>query len=284
MLPVMREFSVNVDHIATLRQARRENFPDPVQFALVAESAGADGVTCHLRSDRRHIQDKDVADLKASISGELNVEMAATDEMIDVVLAIKPHQISLVPERPEEVTTEGGLDLSSRFDKVKPYAERIVDAGVRLSVFIEAEEEKITLAKELGASRVEFNTDAYARGTYTRTPSGQGLTLGVRKNPIGHSHNNHASQGNNTRNTYPHNPGEVDRFIELFQRMARYAESLGLEAHVGHGLDYRNIPALAGIAEISGASIGFAIVARALEVGMKQAVTEMAVLMGKKIS
>ena len=242
----MRELSVNVDHVATVRQARKERFPDPVALALEAEAGGADGITCHLRSDRRHIQDSDVRGLKDAISGELNLEMAATDEMTRVALEIKPHQVSLVPERPEEVTTQGGLDLRARFDDIKPYAERIASAGIRLSFFIEAEEGMIELAARLGARRVEFNADHYARA-------------------------------------YARDPGNVREFVELFGNMARFVNSLKLAAHIGHALDYENIPPLMQIGEIAGASIGFAIVARALKVGMRQAVAEMANLMGKEI-
>ncbi|MBN2378459.1 pyridoxine 5'-phosphate synthase [candidate division WOR-3 bacterium] len=238
----MRILSVNVDHVATVRQARKETFPDPVKLALEAEIGGADGITCHLRSDRRHIQDTDVRRLKQAIKGELNVEMAATHEMVGIVLEIAPHQVSLVPERPEEVTTEGGLDLVTRFDAVKPYAEKLVNAGIRLSFFIEAEEEMIERARDLGASNVEFNTDAYAR-----------------------------------------NPDEESEYVALFRERARFATEYGLEVHIGHALDYENIKPLMGIPEIKGASIGFVIVARALEVGMKQAVREMARLMGKDV-
>jgi len=238
----MRILSVNVDHVATVRQARKETFPDPCKLALEAEAGGADGITCHLRSDRRHIADEDVKRLKQTIKGELNVEMAATDEMVGIMLDIVPHQVSLVPERPEEVTTEGGLDLMTRFDAVKPYAKRFVDAGIRLSFFIEAEEEMMKRAQDLGASNVEFNTDAYARET-----------------------------------------GRRDEFVKLFADRAGFASELGLETHIGHALDYENISPLMDIPEIKGASIGFAIIARALEVGMKQAVTEMARLMGKDV-
>ncbi|TKJ43121.1 pyridoxine 5'-phosphate synthase [candidate division TA06 bacterium B3_TA06] len=242
----MRELSVNVDHIATLREARRERFPDPVEFALEAETGGADGITCHLRCDRRHIKEADVRRLKEAISGELNLEMAATEEMTRIALEIKPHQVSLVPERPEEVTTQGGLDLRARFKDVKPYAERITGAGIRLSVFIEAAEEMIELAQKLGAKRVEFNTDHYARA-------------------------------------YPSGSGSYLEFIESFRKMAGFANTLGIEAHVGHALDYDNIAPLMEIEEIVGASIGFTIVARALKVGIRQAVREMGHLMGKKV-
>ncbi len=242
ILPFMRELSVNVDHIATLREARRERFPDPVEFALEAEAGGADGITCHLRCDRRHIKEADVRRLKEAIGGELNLEMAATEEMTRIALEIKPHQVSLVPERPEEVTTQGGLDLLARFGDVKPCAERLIAAGIRLSVFIEAAEEMIELAQKLGAKRVEFNTDAYA-----------------------------------------HQPERRAEFVELFRERARFANTLGLEAHIGHALDYENISPLMEIEEIAGASIGFTIVARALKVGIRQAVAEMAILMGKEV-
>lgn len=225
-----------------MREARRERFPDPVEMALLAEAGGADGITCHLRSDRRHIQDEDVRRLKSAIKGELNVEMAATDEMTQIVLEIKPHQASLVPERADEVTTEGGLDLEARFDAVRPYAERLTDAGIRLSVFIEAREETISYAKRLGAARVEFNTDAYAR-----------------------------------------HPERRNEFIHLFRERAKFAQDSGLEVHIGHALDYDNIQPLMEIQEIKGASIGFAIIARALKTGMRDAVREMATLMGKSV-
>lgn len=242
----MRILSVNVDHVATVRQARKESFPDPVKLALEAEAGGASGITCHLRSDRRHIQDDDVRRLKQAIEGELNVEMAATSEMSAIAFEIMPAQVSLVPERPEEVTTEGGLDLVTRFENVKPYAENIVAAGIRLSFFIEAEEEMITLAKELGASNVEFNTDAYAKA-------------------------------------FARQPDRGAEFVALFRERARFAADLGLDVHIGHALDYENIPSLTEIEEIKGASIGFAIVARALEVGMRQAVAEMISLMRKEV-
>lgn len=248
MLPVMRarfrELSVNVDHVATVRQARQEKFPDPVELAVQAESGGANGITCHLRSDRRHIQDDDVKRLKEKIAGELNLEMAATDEMLAIALAVMPAQVSLVPERPEEVTTQGGLDLRSRFDDIKPYAEKITGAGIRLSFFIEAEKEMIELAQRLGASRVEFNTDHYAKA-------------------------------------FVSNPAKASGFVDLFREMAELTGSLGMETHIGHALDYDNIGTLMEIREISGASIGFAIVARALVVGMEQAVEEMIKLMRK---
>jgi pyridoxine 5-phosphate synthase len=210
------------------------------------ELSVADGITCHLRSDRRHIQDDDVRRLKDAISGELNIEMAATDEMTRIALEILPHQVSLVPERPEEVTTEGGLDLAARFEDVRPFADRLIAAGIRLSVFIEAEEEMIRFASRLGAKRVEFNTDHYARA-------------------------------------YLSGPGSYIEFIESFRKMAGFADSLGIEAHVGHALDYDNVSPLMEIEGIEGVSIGFAVVARALRVGMRQAVREMAVLMGKQV-
>ena len=242
----MRELSVNVDHVASLRQARKASFPDPVEAAIEAEAGGASGITCHLRQDRRHIKDSDVRGLKDAISGELNLEMASTDEMTLVALEIKPHQVSLVPERPEEVTTQGGLDLRTRFDAVRPFAGKLIAAGIRVSVFIEAAEEMIELAQKLGAKRVEFNADHYARA-------------------------------------YPGGSGSYLEFIESFRKMAGFADSLGIEAHVGHALDYDNVSPLMEIEEIAGASIGFAIVARALKVGMRRAVREMANLMGKQV-
>lgn len=230
----MKTLSVNVDHIATLREARKEVFPDPVHAAVLAELGGADGITCHLRGDRRHIKEEDVEKLKRVIHTELNLEMAATKEMVDIALRIKPHQVTLVPERPEEITTEGGLDLKKAFKDIKEAAKKLIDGGIRLSVFIEAEKESIALAKKLGAEVVELNTNLYSK--------------------------------------------EIEKRIEILKKLstaAKYGVKQGLKVHAGHGIDYKNIIPLLSIEEITGFSIGFSIIARAVFTGIKEAVLEM---------
>ncbi len=158
-----RVLSVNVDHIATLRQARKELFPDPVGAAVLCELGGADGITVHLRSDRRHIQERDLVLLRQTIKGELNLEMAATDEMKNIALGLKPDIVSIVPESPGEVTTEGGLDLKTNLAKVKPITDGIRKAGIKVSVFIEADPKQIEAAKNLGADLIELNTNQYVK-------------------------------------------------------------------------------------------------------------------------
>ncbi len=159
---------MNVDHVATLREARKENFPSPIHAAVLAELAGACGITCHLRQDRRHIKEEDVENLKRVVKGEINLEMAATEEMVDIALRIKPHQVTLVPERPEEVTTEGGLNLKKVEKDIIPVIKRLKEAGIRVSIFIEPYKEVIRIAKKVGADRIELNTDLYSKEVENR--------------------------------------------------------------------------------------------------------------------
>jgi|UniRef100_A0A7C3UQJ5 pyridoxine 5-phosphate synthase len=232
----MKILSVNLDHIATLREARKEPFPDPVQAALLCELGGADGITVHLRTDRRHIKERDLRLLRETIKTELNLEMATTEEMLKIALKVKPDVVTLVPERPEELTTEGGLDLIKNFSLVKKRISQLKDKGILTSIFIEPSRNQIEKAKEAGADKIELNTDTYARESWRR----KGL---------------------------PH--------LTRIKEMASYAQKLGLLVHAGHGLNYWNIIPLAKIPEIEGFSIGFAIVARAVFVGLKEAVSEM---------
>jgi len=232
----MKRLSVNVDHIATLREARKEPFPDPVQAALLCELGGADGITVHLRSDRRHIKERDLLLLRETIKTELNLEMALTEEMLKIALKVRPDIATLVPERPEELTTEGGLDVTKNFSLVKKRISQLKDKGVVISVFIEPSRNQIERAKEAGADKVELNTDAYARESRGK----RGLTQ-----------------------------------LARIKEMAHYSSEIGLLVHAGHGLNYWNITPLAKIPEIEGFSIGFAIVARAVFVGLKEAVSEM---------
>lgn len=238
----MIELGVNIDHVATLRQARKATYPDPIEAALIAETAGADAITLHLREDRRHIQDQDVAILRERLTTRMNLESAVTDEMIAIALKIKPHDICLVPERREELTTEGGLDVIKHFDQIKRVCHRLADANIRVSLFINANEYQIDAAARAGAPVIEIHTGSYADAT---TPELQ--------------------------KTY---------FTEI-ERAVKQGISLGLKVNAGHGLHYSNVQSIAAIAAISELNIGHAIVARSIFVGFEQAVKEMKQLMLK---
>lgn len=238
----MIELGVNIDHVATLRQARKTAYPDPIEAALIAEAAGADAITLHLREDRRHIQDQDVAILRERLTTRMNLESAVTDEMIAIALKIKPHDICLVPERREELTTEGGLDVIKHFDQIKRVCHRLADANIRVSLFINANEYQIDAAARAGAPVIEIHTGSYADATTSEL-----------------------------QNTY---------FAEI-ERAVRQGISLGLKVNAGHGLHYSNVQSIAAIATISELNIGHAIVARSIFVGFEQAVKEMKQLMLK---
>jgi pyridoxine 5-phosphate synthase len=227
---------VNIDHVATLRQARRVPDPDPVQAAILAELAGADGITVHLRSDRRHVQDRDVEILRQVVKTRLNLEMAATQEMLKIALTAKPHQVTLVPERREEITTEGGLDVVLNSVQLKPAVKMLEEGGIHVSLFVDPDLEQVKEAHRIDAHAIEINTAAYAdaRDDQTREAA-------LRK--------------------------VVDA--------ARFGRKLGLAVHAGHGLTYANVRAVAALPEISELNIGHNIVARAVLVGMERAVREM---------
>jgi pyridoxine 5-phosphate synthase len=227
---------INVDHIATLRQARQENFPDPVEAARQAVAGGADGIVCHLREDRRHIQDKDVFRLR-ELDTRLDFEMAATTEMLNFALKVKPDMVCLVPEKRQEVTTEGGLDVKP---KIKSIIEKLQAKGITVSLFIDPEIEQIEAAGATGAEFIELHTGRFARSSYVK-----GKTMTVKK--------------------------ELDKI----KHAALHAGFVGLRVNAGHGLDYNNVRAIAQIAGIEELNIGFSIVARSLFVGMKKAVEEM---------
>ncbi len=232
----MIELGVNIDHVATLRQARHTAYPDPIEAALIAESAGADAITLHLREDRRHIQDRDVEILRQKLTTRMNLESAITDEMIAIALKIKPHDICLVPERREELTTEGGLDVVKYFDTVKSACHRLGEAGIRVSLFINADPLQIDAAARAGAPVIEIHTGAYADAL---TPEAQQKQFDAVLGAVG------------------------------------VGVNLGLKVNAGHGLHYGNVQPIAAIREISELNIGHAIVARAIFVGFKQAVQEM---------
>lgn len=231
---------VNVDHVATLRQARGTRYPDPVQAALDAEEAGADGITVHLREDRRHIQDRDIHVLTEVLQTRMNLEMAVTDEMIALAERVRPPHCCLVPERREERTTEGGLDVIGQFEKVRQACERLDNAKVEVSLFIAPDLAQIKAAKEAGAPVIEIHTGHYADA---ETPVEQAA--------------------------------EYRRIIEA----VAYARNQGLIVNAGHGLNYQNVEAIAAIAGINELNIGHSIIARAVFTGLKEAVREMKRLM-----
>ena len=232
----MIKLGVNIDHVATVRQARRAAEPDPVHAAVLAELGGADGITVHLRGDRRHIQDRDVEILRQVVKTRLNLEMAATQEMVKVALTIKPDQVTLVPERREELTTEGGLDVVLNSVHLKPVVKMLDDGGMRVSLFVDPDLEQVKECHRLGAAAVEINTAAFADSRDDRTR---------------------------------------DANLRKVADAARLGGKLGLLVHAGHGLTYANAGRVATVAEVSELNIGHNIVARALLIGMERAVREM---------
>jgi pyridoxine 5-phosphate synthase len=230
---------VNVDHVATLRQARGTTYPDPVWASSLVELAGGDGITVHLREDRRHIQDRDVRVLRQTVRGVVNLEMAATDEMVGIAREVKPDVVTLVPEKREERTTEGGLDVIGARAAIGKAIEALVGDGIPVSLFIDPSEDAIEASKELGAPRVELHTGDYCEKF-------------------------HAVQ---------HAAGDEE--LARLHRAATRGRELGLHVAAGHGLDYGNVGAVAAIREITELNIGHAIVARAILVGMERAVREM---------
>ena len=237
--------NVNFDHVATIREARKTIEPSIITAAVICEQAGANGITVHLRGDRRHIQDRDIELLRDVVTTYLNVEMAATEEMLAIAERTRPDAVSLVPEKPNEVTTEGGLDVIGNFDAIKNAVERLKAAGVFVSIFIDPTPEQIEAARNAGAQQVELCTGEYAE-----------LTLGSR-----------AMHGDGERRA----AAEVERI----RTAAVHARSLGLIVAAGHGLTYRNIAALAAIPEITEFNIGHNIISRSVFVGLNQAVREM---------
>ncbi len=236
----MIRLGVNIDHVATVRQARGESYPDPVQAAVFCELGGADNITCHLREDRRHIQDRDVPTLKNTIKIPLNFEIAATEAMILLAQQIMPHAVTLVPEKREERTTEGGLDVAGQMRDLKPKIARLKDSGIPVSLFIEPEDNAIQVSAELGADAVEFHTGSWCQQMSTCRRTRQQVDLTARLN--------HA---------------------------ATLAHRLGLQAHFGHGLNYTNAMWLQHVEHAEEANIGHAIVARALFTGLPEAVKTM---------
>lgn len=231
---------VNVDHVATIRQARGGLYPDPVHAALQTEFAGADGITMHLREDRRHIQDHDIERFAACTQSKLNLEIAATDEMVDIALRIKPHDVCIVPEKREELTTEGGLDVISNQSRLKDVCARLHEAGIFVSLFIDPDEAQIETAARIGAPVIELHTGAYAD-----------------------------AENDTVR------AAELASIVSA----SDYGFSLGLLVNAGHGLQFNNVQRIAEIDSINELNIGHSLVARAMFTGLPEAVREMKRLM-----
>ncbi len=236
---------VNVDHIATIRQARGTRYPDPVSAAHLAEAAGADQITVHLREDRRHIQDRDVRVLRETVQTRLNLEMGATEEMLEIALSIRPDMVTLVPEKREERTTEGGLDVTRDMPRLEDYLGRLKACGAHISLFIDPDDAQLEASAELGVDAIELHTGDYCEAA----------------DPMA----NRSGGGGHARR------GELLRLIQAAKR----GKELGLLVAAGHGLDYKNVLAVSAIEEIEEFNIGHSIIARASLVGLERAVREM---------
>jgi len=233
------ELGINIDHVATVRQARRASYPDPVHAALLAEQAGADNITLHLREDRRHIQDRDVHSLRPLLQTRMNLEMGLTNEMIEIATGVRPHDCCLVPESRIEITTEGGLDVAADVDRVAGGVRKLSAAGIRVALFIAPDLAQIDAAKRSGAPVIELHTGTYAEATGSAQA----------------------------------------RELERLSTAAKRASNLGLEVHAGHGLTYNNVAPVAAITEIVELNIGHCIIARAIFSGLQAAVRDMKALM-----
>lgn len=227
---------VNIDHVATLRNARGGVDPDPIQAAEICEKSGATSITTHLREDRRHIKDQDVKTLKKILKTNLNLEMAVTDEMQKIALSVKPHSVCLVPEKRQEVTTEGGLDVASRLNRITEFVQPLLDAGILVSLFIDPSKEQVYAAAKTGAQFIELHTGQYS------------MAFGT--------------------------PDETEEFEKL-REASRLAHALGLKVNAGHGLNYENVYRMKQIEDLYELNIGHSIIARSVFVGLEQAINEM---------
>lgn len=237
------KLGINIDHVATLRQARRGETPDPIHAAVLCELAGCDSIVCHLREDRRHIQDRDVYTLKKTVKTRLNLEMALSNDIVGIALDVKPYQVTLVPEKREELTTEGGLDVVNNLDMIRANVSRFIEAGIKVSLFIEPDRKQIAASRDAGAHFIEIHTGRYAD---TKTED------------------------------------EQRKELEKISDAARYALSLNLRVNAGHGLDYKNTIPICRIEGIEELNIGYSIIGRAVLVGLERAVKEMLELIEKE--
>jgi|SRR5574344_1139098 pyridoxine 5-phosphate synthase len=231
---------VNIDHVATVRNARGTNYPDPVTAAAIAELAGADSITTHLREDRRHITDRDVRIIRETVKTSLNLEMAVTDEILAIAVGVQPQKACFVPERREEVTTEGGLDVLGNMAKIEKAVNMLDNVHTVCSLFIDPVKEQIDAAVKVGAPFVEFHTGCYANAT---------------------------------------NPNDLEKELKILQEAAAYAHSVGLGVNSGHGLNYNNVAAIAAIPQMNELNIGHSIIARAIFTGLPEAVKTMKQIM-----
>ena len=238
MNPIL--LGVNIDHVATLRQARGTRYPEPIQAAIESEQAGADSVTLHLREDRRHIQERDVRMLKDILQTRMNLEMAVTEEMLDIACELRPADCCLVPERREELTTEGGLDVAGQQARISDACRRLAEAGVRVSLFIDADPRQVEASREAGAPCIEIHTGHYADAAGAIAVAGE---------------------------------------FEKIRDAVRLGDNLGLQVNAGHGLHYHNVQDIAALPQLRELNIGHAIIARALFTGLGEAVREMKRLM-----
>ena len=235
----MPKLGVNIDHVATLRQARRGLKPEPVEAALVCEKAGADSIVAHLREDRRHINDKDISNLKKSVKTKLNLEMSIAPEIVDIACRIRPDQVTLVPERRQELTTEGGLDVAKYLPKIIPVTKKLQDRGIEVSLFIDPNRKQIDAARISGALMIELHTGRFADAKNKTTQ---------------------------------------DKYLKQIKGAAKYASGLELIVNAGHGLDYSNVSKIAEIKEIEELNIGYSIICRAIFTGLDKAVKQMKAL------
>ncbi|RKQ63306.1 pyridoxine 5'-phosphate synthase [Thermovibrio guaymasensis] len=230
---------VNIDHVATVRNARRTFEPDPVHAAVIADLAGADQITLHVREDRRHVNERDLKMIKEVIHSRVNLEMAVTEEMVKIAKEVKPHQVTLVPEKRQEITTEGGLDVVNQKERVEQAVKELKEAGITVNIFIDPEPQQIRAAKEVGADAVELHTGAYAEA-------------------------------------FARNDEEaIEKELNRLKRAAKVAKEVGLKVYAGHGLTYKNVRKVAEIPEIEELNIGHSIVANAILLGLKEAVEKM---------
>ena len=239
----MPKLGVNIDHIATLRQARREIFPDPLKAASICEISGADSIVCHLRQDRRHIQDRDVFGLRKSLKTKFNLEMSTADEIVKIALKVRPDEATLVPEKRLELTTEGGLDVLRYKKKTAKVIQLLRKKGITVNLFIDPDRHQIRASKEIGADYIELHTGKYANAS---------------------------------------NAVSAKKELSRIKDSAFYGESIGLGVNAGHGLDYNNVSPVAGISCIRELNIGFSIISASLFIGISEAVKEMKKIIGKR--
>ena len=236
----MINLGVNIDHIATLRQARKTYEPDPVWGAAIAELAGADCITVHLREDRRHIQDRDVILLRQTVQTKLNLEMGNSPEIVGIACDVKPDQVTLVPEKREEVTTEGGLDVIKHFDALKQSIKKFNDLNIQVSLFIDPENDQVEASEKLGAQFVEFHTGTYANAVYEK---------------------------------------DMEHELDKLVKVCEFAHKSGLRVNAGHGLTYKNVHAICQLPYLEELNIGHSIISRSVFVGLSQAVEEMKIIL-----